>query len=319
MQNTNTLFDQLDVRSMRLLKYLLESRNVSKTADYIGLSQPATSRIVAKLRKMFNDPLLVRVDTGYGLTPHAVQLYQKLIIALESINAVMEAGEFDIANIKATIRVASTDYGILCVLRHLYPVLLEQAPGINLEINSFTPLAFSSIEHGELDLAFFADFDMPGGFHYRTLFEEDYSVLVRRDHPLLEQTKDGLPINQELLEGWPRAEILFPSMHQMKNDAVINTEAVSEHSHINFRLPYFLATVPLIECTDTLVALPTRICRHAERHYAVKALPIAEEDKFTYLVIWHHRQHQRPLLRWIVNQLAEIFSDKNSKTTVASD
>ena len=304
MQKTNIKIDQLNVKSLRILKHLLETRSISNTAEFIGLSQPATSRIVAKLRDLLNDPLLVRVDNGYGLTPFAGQLYPKLLIALESIYGVLEKDDFEPEKIQAIIRVASTDYGTVCVLSKLYPILLKRAPGIKLEISNFTPRAFSQIEHGDLDLALFANFDIPNDFHYRVLFEEDYSILLRKNHPLIAEKK---AISEKQLNKWPRAEILYPSTSMMNIDDVIAENTSNEESSVNAYLPYFLATVPLIESTDTIAALPTRICHHAEKHYGVKSIGMKNSDSFTYVAIWHHRQHQRRLLRWIVNQLAELF------------
>ena len=304
MQKTNTSIDQLNVKSLRIIKHLLESRSISNTAEFIGLSQPATSRIVAKLRDLLNDPLLVRVDNGYGLTPYAQQLYPKVLVALESIYGVLEKDEFEPEKIQAKIRVASTDYGTVCVLSKLYPILLKNAPGIKLEISNFTPRAFSQIEHGDLDLALFANFRIPNDFHYRVLFEEDYSILVRKNHPLVTQRKH---ICENQLGKWPRAEILYPSTTMMNIDDVITENTSNEESPVIAYLPYFLATVPLIESTDTIAALPTRICKHAEKHYAVKSISLKNSESFTYVAIWHHRQHQRRLLRWIVDQLATLF------------
>lgn len=304
MQKTNTDIDQLNVRSLRIIKHLLESRSISNTAAFVGLSQPATSRVVAKLRRLLNDPLLVRVDGGYGLTPFAQQLYPKVVIALESIYGVLEKDEFEPAKIQTVVKVASTDYGTVCVLAKLYPVLLAQAPGIKLEISNFTPRAFSRIENGDLDLALYANFEIPNDFHYRVLFEEDYSILARRNHPLIAQ---GKAVTEKQLDHWPRAEILYPSTTMMNIDDVIPSKRSHEQSSVTAYSPYFLAAVSLIETTDTIAALPTRICSYAEKHYDVKSIRLKNTDSFTYVAIWHHRQHQRALLRWIVNQLAALF------------
>ena len=304
MQKTNTHIDRLNVKSLRIVKHLLESRSISKTADYVGLSQPNTSRIVGRVRHLLNDPLLVRVENGYGLTPFAQQLYPKVVIALESIYGVLEKDEFEPDKVQTTIRVASTDYGTVCVLAKLYPILMEQAPGIKLEISNFTPRSFSHIEHGDLDLALYANFDIPNDFHYRVLFKEDYSILVRRNHPLLTQ---GKALTERQLNKWPRAEILYPSTTMMNVDNVITPNSFSEQSTVKTYSPYFLATVPLIENSDTIAALPTRICMHAEKHYNVKSIHLKNSDSFTYVVIWHHRQHERALLRWLVKKLADLF------------
>ena len=302
MQKSNKGLDQLDVRSLRILKHLLESRSISNTAEYIGLSQPTTSRIVTQLRKLLGDPLLVRANQGYGLTEFAMQVYPRIGIALESINAVLEANEFNISEAKTTLRIASTDYGTISVLRKLYPILLQQAPGINLEISNFTPASFTMMEQGELDLALYADSNIPGDFHYRKLFDESYSLLLRNGHPLIKCYQQQGRLNETQLAQWPRAEMQFPSANVMRNDTVVQIDS-PETNGVKIRGPYFLAIISVIEESDTIIALPSRMCRYAEAHYAVKSLPIDDASGFTYNAIWHHRQHQRPLLRWILDQM----------------
>ncbi|MEH6471026.1 MAG: LysR family transcriptional regulator [Halopseudomonas sp.] len=302
MQKTNVGLDQLDVRSLRILKYLLESRSISNTAEYIGLSQPATSRIVAQLRKLLGDPLLVRASGGYGLTEFATQVYPRIGIALESIRAVVEANEFNIGQAKATLRIASTDYGTISVLRQLYTILLQQAPGINLEISNFTPASFTMMEQGELDLALYADYNIPGDFHYRKLYDESYSLLLRNGHPLIECYEQQGHLTETQLAEWPRAEMQYPTTRLMQNDAVMQTGSADTNG-VKIRGPYFLAIVSVIEDSDTVIALPTRMCHYAEAHYAVKSLPLEDSSGFTYVAIWHHRQHQRPLLRWVLDQI----------------
>ncbi len=303
MQKINARLDQLDVRSLRILKHLLESKSISKTAEYVGLSQPATSRIVAQLRKLLGDPLLVRANQGYGLTEFATQAYPRIGIALESIHAVLEANEFDISQARATLRIASTDYGTVSVLRQLYTVLLQQAPGIHLEISNFTPASFTMMEQGELDLALYTNSNIPGDFHYRKLFDDNYSLLLRNDHPLVESyEREGL-LEEAQLAQWPRAEMQYPGASFMQNDAVMRVDSTDATNEVKIRSPYFLAIVSVIEDSDTIIALPTRMCDYAVAHFAVKSLPIDDSREFTYVAIWHHRQHQRPLIRWILDQI----------------
>ena len=77
---------------------------------------------------------------------------------------------------------------------------------------------------------FYANFDIPNDFHYRVLFKEDYSILVRRNHPLMNQARG---ITEEQLSKWPRAEILYPSTTMMNIDDVITPNAASEQSAVN--------------------------------------------------------------------------------------
>ena len=291
--------------SLRILKYLLESRSISNTAEYIGLSQPATSRIVAQLRALLDDPLLVRANQGYGLTEFSTQVYPRIGIALEAIHAVVEASEFDISKAEATLRIASTDYGTVTVLRHLYSVVLKQAPEINLEISNFTPASFTMMEQGELDLALYANYNIPGEFHYRRLFDESYSLVLRNDHPLIEIHQRQGDLEEAQLAAWPRAEMKFPSTSLMHDDAVIQINSPDTNG-VKIRGPYFLSVVSVIEDSDTIVALPTRMCKYVEQHYAVTALPIDGCGGFTYVAIWHHRQHQRPLLRWVLDHIRPL-------------
>jgi len=111
MQKVNEAVDNLDLRSLRLLRALLETRSVTKAGEALAISQPAASRVLAQLRQVLGDPLLVRSRHGNTLTPRAESLRPKLAQTMESLSSLLEQELFNPARSRLTIRIATTDHG----------------------------------------------------------------------------------------------------------------------------------------------------------------------------------------------------------------
>src|ERR1700709_258484 len=116
MQNSNELFDKLDLRSLRMLKLLLDMRSVTKAGEALSMSQPAASRMLAQLRQALSDPLLVRARHGNTLTPRGESLRPAVAEALQSIFSLFEQEIFEPSSVKLSIRIATTDHGAAVVL-----------------------------------------------------------------------------------------------------------------------------------------------------------------------------------------------------------
>ncbi len=95
MQKSNALLDKLDMRSLRMLKLLLETRSVTKAGEVLSISQPAASRVLAQLRHALSDPLLVRGRHGNTLTPRGELLLPAVTEALQAISSLFEQEAFD--------------------------------------------------------------------------------------------------------------------------------------------------------------------------------------------------------------------------------
>lgn len=116
MQITDGALDKLDFRSLRMLKLLLDTRSVTKAGEALGISQSASSRVLAQLRNVLGDRLLVRSRHGNTLTSRAELLRPMMTEALRAISTLFAQEVFEAKSAKLTLRVAATDNGAATVL-----------------------------------------------------------------------------------------------------------------------------------------------------------------------------------------------------------
>src|SRR5271157_3180082 len=122
----------LDLNLLPALEALLRRRNVTRAAAEVGLSQPAMSRALARLREIFGDPLLVRAGGGLAPTPAAEALAPKVVAALESLRGLFRPPAVDPAGLKRTFRLAAADAQTILIAPRLVARLEREAPGVNL-------------------------------------------------------------------------------------------------------------------------------------------------------------------------------------------
>lgn len=142
----------IDLNLLRMLRVLLETRSVTRSGEKLGLSQPAASRVVAKLRYLFNDPLLERTSRGYVLTPVANALLPKVLAAMASAEQVFLPTVFDPTTMEREFRIGTTDYGSLTVIVAFASYLLRNAPRALLTVSGWSEETFQELENGDLDI-----------------------------------------------------------------------------------------------------------------------------------------------------------------------
>lgn len=107
-----THIGRVDLNLVPPLVALLEEQHVSRAAERVGLSQPAMSRALQRLRRLLDDPLLIRDSTGYRLTARAETLRAQLSSLLPQLETVFAPGRFDPHTSAQPVHVAATDYGV---------------------------------------------------------------------------------------------------------------------------------------------------------------------------------------------------------------
>ena len=144
----------LDLNLLPPLEALLRLRNVTRAAAEVGLSQPAMSRALARLRDIFGDPLLVRAGGRLALTPAAEALAAKVAAALNSLRGVFHAPAMDPANLRRTFRLAGADSQTILLAPRLVARLEREAPGVDLAFSSIGRDIVARMELGDVDLCF---------------------------------------------------------------------------------------------------------------------------------------------------------------------
>jgi DNA-binding transcriptional LysR family regulator len=176
----------LDLNLLPALEALLRRRNVTEAAHDVGLSQPAMSRALARLRDVLGDPLLIRAPGGgYALTPRGEALSAQLIATLDHVKAVFREPSFDPAKAERTIRIAGIDTHTILLAPPLMARLAQEAPGIDLRFENYSPNLIQRMELGEIDLAFAtASTPLPPGARSETYAKDKLALVIRAGHPL---------------------------------------------------------------------------------------------------------------------------------------
>jgi len=174
MQEMNDGLTSLDMRTLRFLQLLLRTSSVTRTALHLGISQPAASRILARVRDLIGDPVLIRTQSGYKLTDHALGLNEPVDAALLAIANVFRPSTFDPAQSNHCYRIASTDYGVAAVLGPMMESFAVIAPALRFEVSPLVPESFGELEKGAIDLLLYADLDARDDLLIQKLFDETY-------------------------------------------------------------------------------------------------------------------------------------------------
>ena len=177
-----TSLSRIDLNLLVYLDVLLRERNVTKAAEQLGITQPAMSNGLRRLRDLFDDPLLIRTSTGMAPTERALELEPQVREILAGVEkAVQPASEFNASESQRVFRIMASDYAESTVLPALLSRLGPIAPNI-------TPsdVRFVDVEKGKIDMAINRFDRLPPALHQETVWQDSFSCLLSRDNPVLE-------------------------------------------------------------------------------------------------------------------------------------
>jgi len=286
---------RLDPNLLFTLHILLEERQVSRAAARLGLTQPAVSHALQRLRAHFDDPLLVRRGQEMVPTSRAMELAGPLRQVLSAIDQLTGPVEFDPGNARGTLRIATTDYGLAVVLPHVLAELATAAPNLAIASTGISEDTFDHLKTGLLDLALSGQESL-GTMRSEKLFEERFVLVTRADHPLAAKT----PMSLDDYLAWPHA--LIDIVHSRLYGIDRKLEKVGKSRRIALRVPHMLAAPFFAQSTDQIVPVPERVAHiYADSLNLVVHEPPPEVDLgyFEYMQVWHERRDDDPVHRWL--------------------
>jgi DNA-binding transcriptional LysR family regulator len=249
-----------------VLDALLDEQHVTRAGQRLGLSQPATSNALERLRRLFDDPLLERVSRGLRPTPRAQALRAPLAELLVGVSSLVSSGSADLRTLKQTLRLSVVDYGVASFIPPLLASLAEQAPGIDLVCVPWSGAeeAHAALDAGALDLAI--SMPSPSSLRFRTIFRESYLVAMREKHPARKLT----------LARWleyPHVVVSGRGSATGALDAVLAERG--QRRRVGVVVPSFLAIPHLLSQSDLLALVPETLCHMSSGlAYAAPPLPV---------------------------------------------
>jgi DNA-binding transcriptional LysR family regulator len=273
----------LDLNLLVSLDALLQERSVTKAAARMGLSQPALSASLARLRRHFGDELLTRVGNEYRLTPLAVQLRELSRLALTGIERVFDAQPaFDPASSAREFHLLVSDYIVAVLGDTIAELLAEEAPNARLRLSANTPAAVDRAEQILLSTDLLV---LPHGFvsdlSHRDLYRDEWVCIVSADHPAVQ---DGLTVEDLETLPWvvtyhgPTAAT--PASRQMRMRGI--------EPHVQVITENFLTVPGLVAGSNRVALLQRKLVDLLPLNVGVRALPCPVEVGQLVEAMWWH-------------------------------
>jgi DNA-binding transcriptional LysR family regulator len=288
----------LDLNLLPILVALHEHGSVSQAAVALGMSQPAVSAALAKLRAHFDDPLFVRAAGGMQATPRTGGLVRSARAILAQIeHDLVPEPDFSPARTTRRISLALSEFGELSLLPRLVARLSQLAPGAALRgLDLPAPQIEAGLASGEIDLAVghFPDLRKNQFFQQR-LFAEGCAGLVRAGHPL---AADRLTLRQYL-------ELKHVSVHSSgRAQELIERNLARKHLRRNvvLSMPHFSSVPALIAQSDLIATVPQALADHQARHdgrLLVVKLPAEIAGAVEVRQHWHRKFHYDARIKWL--------------------
>ncbi|WP_323922497.1 LysR family transcriptional regulator [Aeromonas caviae] len=295
----------VDLNLLKALDALLDERNVTRAASRLGVTQPAMSGMLTRLRETFGDPLFVRAPRGIVPTQRALDLVEPLRQVMCELGALLQPVEFEPATARLTFTVAATDYALRAVAVPFLAELRQQAPFIKVSLVPVDDTQLQSqLERGEIDLALLTPEGASPDLHARNLFVEHYVCVLREGHPAI------LGCDRLTLAQFCQLDHALVSYNggQFRGVTDEALEKLGLARHVSLSVKSFLIVPELLRTSDMVAILPSRLVKDIPGLVAFEP-PIAVPG-FTKTAVWHERTHQDTARRWVRSLLFEACVDR---------
>jgi DNA-binding transcriptional LysR family regulator len=289
-------FHGIDLNLLAAFDALMSERNVTRAATQVGVSQPAMSAALARLRKFCNDPLFLRSAEGLLPTPLARELAEPIAQALRQIeDTLVKKPEFAPQEASLTFNLGLSDYPAFVLLPSLLQVLGEQAPDVSLSVHAFNDRdhAVELLDAGAIDAAIgVPPTHSDGRILMRPVLRDEFVTIVASDHAAARRgmnLRTYLSLRHILVS--PEGE-----RHGLVDQALAQQ---GKKRMLALTLPHMFAAPAVVARTNMTATVMKRVALSspAGRRLVLFPPPIALPE-IVFDVIWHRRSNSNPAQQW---------------------
>ncbi len=283
---------------------LMTTRGVSRAAEALGITQPAMSAALSRLRRLFNDPLLVREAGGWQPTLRATELHLQFRPLLDTWHQVsLPRAEFDPATTRRVVTLFATDYVQFTVMGRVMGQLAQQAPGLEVRVMSARPqLGLDMLDTNQVELIAGYYPNPAANLRSRFLFEESAVCLVREGHPCLQR-----PWSLDAYLAYPHVNLAAHTRYF--SDQLDQALAAQNRARrVRLTLSSYMAAPFAVGNSDLIATVPLSVANAlaAQAGTVMLAAPMSL-PMLKVSLYWHERYHRDPAHAWLRNFIAERF------------
>jgi DNA-binding transcriptional LysR family regulator len=298
-----------DLNLLKVLDALLRDQSTTRAGERIGLSQPAVSAALGRLRAAFDDPLLVRDGHTLRPTEFALTLVTPLQHLLEDTGQLLKRPAFDPSTATDVFRLSATDFFTEMLLPDLTARLERDAPGVTLRYtDAISARTMDDIRDGRLDLIILPAQTLPPWLDSEPLFRADFRIVARRGHP--ELARHGVTPDQ------PMPIDLYARLRHAAFRVVEDQPEVEDRFfaktgrtlQIVLSVPSFTAVWRAVAATDLVGMIPRRLAERVAGPAGLEVYPMPfAMPRAKLCQAWHRRNSTARGLIWFRAQVAEIL------------
>ncbi|WP_312977673.1 LysR family transcriptional regulator [Stutzerimonas nitrititolerans] len=295
----------VDMNLLVVFQLLYRERKTQAVADELGLTQPAVSHALRRLRNLLGDELFERTSRGLRPTPYAERIAEPVNYALATLHESLNIRDiFDPASSTRNFNLAMTDIGEIYFLPKLMVKLAELAPGVSLSTERESALNLKdAMESGAVDLAIGLLPQLGAGYFQRRLFEQHYVSLMRKGHPLAE----GAYGVDEFIAAKHAVVIAAGTGHGQVEELLARSGVPR---FVQLTQPHFVAVPYIVSATDLVVTVTNKLAEATMERFELVMRPHPIDlPRVQINMFWHRRFHQDAGNRWLRGLIFEMFAE----------
>ena len=291
--------NKVDLNLFIVFDAIYTEANLTRAGQIVGITQPAVSNALARLRETFNDPLFVRTAQGMVPTPMAQNIIGPVRNALSLLRvSVQESRIFNPLQANKTFRISMTDLTEAVILPPLFQRLRRLAPAVVIE--SFLCKRRETTKElaaGRLDFAVDAPLNTDPQVRHVKLMQDQYVCALRQGHPM---AKDRISLDEYM--GMTHIHISSRRTGLGYVDLALGKMGLQRR--IALRSQHYLMASQVLQQTDMVMTVPERFARRHQLNYV--RLPVNDVPPLETHLYWHESTDQDPANRWMREQMIEL-------------
>jgi DNA-binding transcriptional LysR family regulator len=293
----------IDLNLLAVFDAIMGERSVTRAGHRLGLSQPAMSHALTRLRHMLKDDLFVRSPTGMVPTPRAEQLAAPIRVALDGLRQSLEPVQFEASKATRTFHIAVDNYSAIVLVAPIAARIGRIAPGVTLDFRpSGTLDVFELLDRSELDLAIGRPGVQGQRFSVKRLLQDQFVIVLRKEHPAARERE----LSADKLADLSQLEI---SSARFGADFAEDASRPKRGVRPSIRAP-FLSAASILTASDLVLVLPLNVAKDMVRSRPLVFRELSRSPKpIEAAMIWPRRLDNQPAHAWLRDVIIGVTND----------